>query len=199
MTTIKIEAAWAALDGAIDVWIPVFYESAYRSREVRAKLAKGDRVWSYTAGVEPDGIPTWLLDYDPVHFRIPAWLNYSHGQTGLLYWTTAYWDNYDPWTNPSGNRWGNGDGSLFYPGDRVGAPDAAVPSARLKAIRDGMEDYDYLTLLAEAGDPGLAHRLAVAVAPAWSAWSHDPNALASAREHAALRIVQLQARGSSRP
>lgn len=194
MTTIKIKTAWAALDGAIDIWIPVFYECAYRSREVRTRLAKGERVWSYTAGVQPDGIPTWLLDYDLIHFRIAAWLNYRHGQTGLLYWTTAYWDGYDPWTNPTGNRYGNGDGSLFYPGDRVGAPNAAIPSARLKAIRDGIEDYDYLALLAELGDPALAHRLAVTLASAWNSWSRDTARLAAAREQAALRIVQLQAR-----
>ncbi len=36
----------------------------------------------------------------------------------------------------------NGDGTLFYAG-----PDGVVPSLRLKQIRDGVDDYEYLKLL----------------------------------------------------
>lgn len=39
----------------------------------------------------------------------------------------------------------NGDGTLVYPG-----PKGAIPSLRLKLIRDGLEDYEYLVLLRNA-------------------------------------------------
>jgi len=196
LTTIQNSTAWTALDGATDIWVPVFYECLLRGFQIPAKLAKGERVWSYAAGVQPNNAPTWLLDYDLIDFRIPAWLNYRHGQSGLLYWTTAHWESGDPWTNAANvsSSSGNGEGVLFYPGYKVGAPNAAIPSARLKALRDGVEDYDYLALLAQLGDPGLAAQLAATLAPAWDNWSHDPAALASARAQAATRIVQLGGR-----
>ena len=40
---------------------------------------------------------------------------------------------------------GNGDGSLFYPGEA-----GPLPSLRLYRIRDGIEDYDLLCLAREA-------------------------------------------------
>jgi len=39
----------------------------------------------------------------------------------------------------------NGNGSLYYPG-----ADGPVPSIRLEVLRDGIDDYDYLTLLQQA-------------------------------------------------
>lgn len=194
LATIQNSYAWTAIDGSVDIWAPVFYECIYDAVQLQAKLAKGNRVWSYAAGVQPNDAPTWLLDYDLIHYRIPAWLNYSHSQTGLLYWTTTYWEAGDPWTNAANisPNSGNGEGVLFYPGDKAGAPNAAIPSLRLKALRDGLEDYDYLALLAQLGDPGFAAQLAASLAPAWNNWSRDPNALIAAREQAAVRILELQ-------
>ncbi len=195
VVTIQNEKAWNVLEGSVDTWVPAFYECKYRASRIAAKLATGKQVWSYAAGLSPNDVPSWVLDSDLIHFRIPAWLNYRHGQTGLLFWTTAYWQTGDPWTNTSTDPDGhNLAGTLFYPGDKVGAPNAAIPSARLKAIRDGIEDYDYLTLLAALGDPGYAAQLATTLAPAWDSWSHDPAALTRAREHAAARILQLHAK-----
>ncbi|VUZ84491.1 hypothetical protein MELA_00864 [Candidatus Methylomirabilis lanthanidiphila] len=193
LATIQNSTAWTAVNGSVDIWVPVFYECISNTAQIRAKLAQGNRVWSYAAGVQPNKAPTWLLDYDLIHYRIPAWLNYSHGQTGLLYWTTAYWEAGDPWTNAANVSpdTGNGEGVLFYPGDKVGAANAAIPSLRLKAIRDGVEDYDYLVLLAQLGDPAFAASLAQALAPTWDRWSHDPTALVAARAQAATRIIAL--------
>ncbi|MBN2642048.1 MAG: DUF4091 domain-containing protein [Victivallales bacterium] len=39
----------------------------------------------------------------------------------------------------------NGDGTLIYPG-----PDGAIPTVRLKLLRDGLEDYEYLVMLKAA-------------------------------------------------
>ncbi len=36
----------------------------------------------------------------------------------------------------------------IYHGDAVGTPLQPIPSLRLKALRDGFEDYEYLWLLA---------------------------------------------------
>jgi len=164
----------------------------------QAKLDIGKYVWSYQAGIMPHKAPTWLLDYNLIHFRMVPWLDYSTGLSGFLYWTPVNWCPADPWTNPGtrnpscgypSNK--NMEGVLYFPGDKVGAPNAAIPSARLKAIRDGVEDYDYLALLAALGDPAYAKTLARTLAPAWDSWNYDPVALLAAREQAAARIVQL--------
>ena len=62
--------------------------------------------------------------------------------TGLLYWSVNYWTK-NPWEDPANTKWGqNANGSLMYPG-----PDGPVDSIRLEALRDGLEDYEYLYLL----------------------------------------------------
>jgi hypothetical protein len=58
-------------------------------------------------------------------------------------------------------------------------------------IREGMEDYEYLTMLAKAGDPDLADKLARTVIPSAYTGTDDPQVLAGARERAALRIIEL--------
>src|SRR5205807_10116329 len=60
----------------------------------------------------------------------------------------------------------NGDGNLFYPGnpsDIGGQDPIPVESIRLKLIRDGLQDYEYLRFLAAHGRArqarGIAHNL----------------------------------------
>ena len=56
----------------------------------------------------------------------------------------------------------NGDGTLFYPG-----PDGVLPSLRLKFLRDGLEDYEYLVLLRNAAGQVKEGRLRVADRDGW--------------------------------
>ncbi len=190
-----INGEYAGWSANVDIFAGVHF-ALIPFTNAQKKLNEGKAIWSYSAGMQPNEAPTWLLDYDLIHFRIAPWLDYSTGLSGFLYWTPVNWCGGDPWTNsgiPSSgcesNR--NMDGVFYFPGDRVGAPNAAIPSARLKAIRDGVEDYDYLALLADLGDPILAKNLAKALASAFDSWNHDPAAVLVAREQAAARIVAL--------
>ena len=72
---------------------------------------------------------------------------------------------------------------LFYPGADAGI-DGPVPSMRLKALRDGLEDYEYLAL---AGDDGK--ELASTLAKSWTQWETDSAKLFAAREELAKRIL----------
>ena len=56
----------------------------------------------------------------------------------------------------------NGDGTLVYPG-----PDGALPTIRLKFLRDGLEDYEYLVLLKNAAGQVKEGRLHVADRNGW--------------------------------
>ncbi len=101
----------------------------------------GKEIWLYASGPSRS-YPTLVLDYPAMAARILPWMCWKANATGFLYWCVNYWMK-DPWTDPANTPWGqNANGSLFYPGD-----DGPVASIRLAALRDGMEDYEYLALL----------------------------------------------------
>jgi len=192
--------------------------------ESARRQAAGDEIWTYTALVQvPENpSPFWLIDFPLLNFRVIPWISYRYGLAGVEYWTTAYWQELralgrSPWADPctyhSREVCFNGDGMLVYPGKEVNyvvpqnaygpASPAAVygpiPSLRLKALRDGMQDYELLNLVARL-DPGAAQQAAIQVGCAGSAdpgdansncfhsWNRDPNGLLQARLELASRI-----------
>jgi uncharacterized protein (TIGR03382 family) len=74
-----------------------------------------------------------------------------------------------------------------------------VPSLRLKHIRDGVEDYEYLAMLVKLGDPALAQKLARDVVPAAHRISDDPDVILEARRTAGRRIAELSAKAAPAP
>jgi hypothetical protein len=105
------------------------------------------------------GWPGYAIDQPASQSRAMGWLSFEYGASGELYYETtkslphAWQDQYF--------EGGNGDGNLFYPGLPDGGPGAPaiggsreipIESIRLKRIRDGREDYEYLHLLADRGE-----------------------------------------------
>ena len=80
------------------------------------------------------------------------------------------------------------EGALFYPGLDAGI-EGPVASMRLKALRDGMEDYEYLKLLAEREGTERARAKAMEIARSWTDWNTDPAALLRTRAEIARRIA----------
>lgn len=85
--------------------------------------------------------------------RMIFWQQKREHVQGPLYWCTPYWDpasTENPWDNMMTVKEINpdlrGDGSLFYPGRHVGV-DGPVSSLRLEMIRDGLEDFDHLSMI----------------------------------------------------
>lgn len=148
---------WGTLVGSVDIWVPLW--PLFEEKAGAERLAAGEELWSYTAlcqGEKGKDTPFWELDFPLLNFRIPAWISWRYGMTGLLYWTTVYWGKAgDVWTNPLTYNQFNGEGSLFYPGADAGFA-GPVASMRLKQIREGMEDYEYLKLLAARAGQGLS-------------------------------------------
>src|SRR5262249_7492561 len=92
-----------------------------------------------------------------------------------------------------------GDGVLLYPGTPArigGVHDIPIASLRLKMIREGREDYEYLKLLVDRGDPKLARALSQRIAGRARQVTSDPAALDDARRRAAERIVELGGGGA---
>jgi hypothetical protein len=170
---------------AVDIWtlLPVMYDAAVSN--VQYVLAKGDKAWSYNALVQDAYSPKWEIDFSPVNFRIqPGFISQSLGLSGLLYWRVDYWSS-DPWNQVNNAGYFSsdnypGEGMLVYPGSTVGIQGVA-PSMRLKWLRDGVEDYEYVELLKQQGYGVWALQVAADVGPDWANWAHDPTALESAR------------------
>jgi glycosyl hydrolase family 123 len=178
--------------GLVRLWVPPF--DRYDFGAARARQARGEEVWTYTAGVRGGrGYPTWLLDYPLIQYRVAPWINWSVGASGLLYWATGYWrESSDPWTIPTTYGVLNGDGALVYPGGAVGYA-GPVASMRLKALRDGIEDYDYLELLKQL-DAQTAAGAARAVGATFKRWTRDPADIYAARERLGERLDALASR-----
>lgn len=194
------DPAWGDLYGAVDIWCPLF--PLFDSETAAARQALGETLWTYTAlcqGKEPT--PWWQTDFPLLNYRVPAWTAWRYRIRGLLYWGgMAFWDHVDdPWSDPKTyqpdrNKEGarklvfNGDGSLVYPARAVGY-DGIVPSLRLKALRDSIEDYEYLAILERAGRADAAMKIVQPVAESWTRWDHDPGAFQRARARLAELIV----------
>ena len=181
---------------AVDIWVllPLMYNNS--KGHVGEVLKKGDSVWSYNTLVQDAYSPKWLIDFDPVDFRIqPGFISQSLNLTGLLYWRVDKWGS-DPWNNV--NNTGTyssanypGEGMLVYPGQPVGVK-GVVASMRLKWLRDGVEDYDYVQILKEMGQGDLAMQISRSVGADWTTWTRDPHAVEAAREKLGEAIEHLK-------
>lgn len=193
---------WGVLDGAIDIWCPLF--GFVHEPSVQRVLAQGDEVWSYSALVQKappydpeyeqvknEDPPYWEIDFPVASYRVAAWLNRRYNITGLLYWSTVYWGSpdRDPWDDPGFRIRFNGDGFLFYPGDDASI-DGPVASIRLKNLRDGLEDYEYFALLDNLGARDVVDEIVRQAVPTWGTWNQDPMALPQLRERLAEEIVK---------
>lgn len=125
--------------------------------------------------------PNWDVDGQPVANEVEEWLAFQNQETGELYYLLdgCFYNTNgcgsEPWNSvyDAGN---NGDGDLLYYGTNATNSNGVgkfvnvstpiwIPSIRLKLMRDGMEDYEYLHLLNSLGGAS-----ATAAANAVSSW-----------------------------
>ena len=222
LPTLVTEQYVPGLARAIDIWVPLvqcvedrpgeesFCEETVPRQAYAGAERDGARVWWYQScvshgcdsvgGREFTGWPSYVIDAPPVAHRIMPWLAFHLGIDGELYYNTveAYARGLDPWDEVR-THGGNGDGTLFYPGTprRIGgSTHVPVESVRLKLIREGLEDYEYLLLRARSGPKGegrsRAGSVAESLAPKTYRWDHGPEALYRARETLARELSTRQ-------
>lgn len=136
-----------ALFGAVDVWcVP---SSVYDKALAAQRRAAGDEIWIYEN--------LWYqidIDETPFRLRSSPWTMYHNDVTGLEWWAVTFWET-NPYidTRQSSGKLTNGNGFLLYPDHETRT--FPISTVRWEAYRDGMDDYDYLTLLAGAQDRAL--------------------------------------------
>jgi hypothetical protein len=177
---------WVLLD-AMQQWPSVPYTGV------------GD-LWSYaTCNTGFGNTPEWMVDYPPINERIQAgFLNWTQGAMGILYYrsdgwtagnTIGSWNNVD--TTACGGGMGRpGDGIFLYPPGPIASTESA-PGIRLKAIRDGIQDYEYAQILKNLGQVPFVTSVIQPIATSWTNWSHDPSDLDAARLQLGQKIHQV--------
>ncbi len=192
----------------IDIFVPVLdqmygrMDSSYAGDQ-RAKYdawlsaRTGRKLWMYQScdqhgcgacgqaspGVDFTGWPERVIDSSAVQDRAMGWVSWQENVSSELYFAVdnqlaTAWD-------PNGQCAfsGSGDGTIFYPGKTSvigGADDIPIESIRLKLIREGMEDYEYLAAVART-NPGLAKSVADALFPSAYDCHKTPDQLEAAR------------------
>ena len=181
---------------AIDHWVLL---TAVQQWPALPYTGKGD-LWSYTScNIGFGNTPEWLIDYPPINERMQAgFLDWTQGATGVLYYRADGWSSGNAigsWNNLNVSACGSGssnpgDGVFLYPGGPIGSSESA-PGIRLKAIRDGIQDYEYAQILKNLGQQTFVNSVIQPIATSWSNWSHDHNALENARTQLGQQLNQL--------
>lgn len=128
----------------IDTWCPYFAEG-YASEELRAQYANQAERWTYATNISFES---------PLAFpRALSWMMAEYDITGMLNWdcalfseatSTGYMPVEDYYTTAYHTySTDNGNGYLAYPGGPYGV-DGPIPSLRLQAFRDGIEEYEMI-------------------------------------------------------
>ena len=130
--------------GTLEIWVPrLDHLHDWYERYKSAQKEQGAELWFYTCLFPNQTYPNRLVDYSLLKTRILHWMNWHFDAPGYLHWGLNYWTD-DPFASTESGRLPPGDAFIIYPGK-----DGPLNSIRWEAMRDGLEDYEYLYLLAE--------------------------------------------------
>jgi hypothetical protein len=199
-------------DSRFDIWTPVTAQmGSNKIATYHAAQKRGDEAWAYVCCGPRKPHANLFIDYPGVDPRILGWQFYQQGLTGFLYYLINHYQPNENW-NMDAPKWPekpwnplsfktNSDGILIYPG-----PDATpLASIRLENLRDGIEDYEALAILAEAAaklraSGGNADLVAEAeallnvppeVSASWTQYTQDPATIAAARQRVDELLVRM--------
>ena len=79
---------------------------------------------------------------------------------------------------------------MLYPPSPIGSSEAA-PGIRLKNIRDGIQDYEYVQILKNLGQVSFVDPIIVPIATSFTNWTHNPSALENARQQLGQQLHLL--------
>lgn len=180
MEALDVRDDFAFFEKHCDVWVPQlgrFNQSLDRMLE---RLARGEEVWIYTCLFPNGAYPNRFVDYPLLKTRVLHWINFRWGFTGYLHWGFNQWRGKDPFSDLEPPHGGStflppGDAWIVYPGDRQ-----VLDSIRHESMRDGVEDFELLRLLAEQ-DPDRAARLAKQVVVSFTDYLRDVDSFRQVR------------------
>jgi hypothetical protein len=193
MVSEQVEPAIYNWPGAkIDLWMPTITTYEPVKSQARQKNHGESVWWYYLYGDDPPLPNPILLGHPGVEARVTPWLAWAERVDGLLHYSATDWSK-NPWATPNVTGQDNGDAFFFYPPRKDGGDLAAcganghrlVPSIRWENLRDGMEDYEYLWLLAggkpQVGAGNAADAHVASLVQSRTQYSRVPTDLQAAR------------------
>ena len=199
-TMMTINTTDSNLYGAIDHWVLL---DSVQKWPALPFTGSGD-LWSYTSCNAGFGnTPEWMVDYPPINERIQAgFLNFTQGATGILYYRADGWtagNAIGSWNNVNTTACGGGlgrpgDGIFLYPPAPIASTESA-PGIRLKAIRDGIQDYEYAQILTNLGQVSFLNPIVLPIATSWTNWTHSTTALEGVRQQLGQQLNLLAPTG----
>lgn len=137
------------LDNRLDIWVPQLNRIKEALPFYRQQQQQGKEVWFYTCVWPQADFANRFIRQPLLKTRLLHWINYRFGITGYLHWGFNYWQGEDPMTEtasiqPSGTVLPAGDAWIIYP-----YKNHLIPSIRLAAMRDGINDYELLRQLGQ--------------------------------------------------
>jgi len=79
---------------------------------------------------------------------------------------------------------------LVYPGQQAGV-DGVVPSTRLKWIRDGVDDYEYVEILKNLGLRDWALNISKDAGKDWHNWTRNQSVIENVRKQLGNKIEEM--------
>lgn len=138
----------------VDILCPLMAYYLSYSKDIKdffeKEKAAGKEMWFYMC-TEPN------REFDPSYFRLQPWQAFKYGATGSGFWsfsdTGKLPSNWNPYANPTGN-----DYSPVYIDE-----DSITTAKQMEAVREGIEDYQYLIMLRNAATDSAAKEKACEV------------------------------------
>ena len=147
ITTHKVPA----YEGYIDTYCPLY--SLLNTQEQREEYFNDPafkELWWYGCNNPVSPYVTFHLENEStIGARMLGWMSAEYGISGILNWAVNEYGAKEDYFNYDSSYRGTGphmEGMLFYPGGQYGL-DEPIPSIRLSAIRDGIEEYELLYAL----------------------------------------------------
>lgn len=131
--------------GDLDIYVPKLSHLNLWWPRFEEMKRQGKEIWFYTCCHPTGRYPNRFLDQPLIAARELHWISYLYGLDGYLHWGLNWFaPDINPYTEKGANQWSlpPGDAQVAYPGRN-----GFVGSLRLSAMRDGLQDYEYLWAL----------------------------------------------------
>ncbi len=132
--------------------------------ERMAALSKeGHELWLYFCWEPGQPYANWLALGDGTEPVVSIWQCKMTDATGVLYWASTWWTS-DPLNDltPLIGAASHGDGVLLYSGAEVGSYEP-ISCHRLENVRNGIQDYQLLTMLEAAAGEAVTDEMVAMV------------------------------------
>jgi hypothetical protein len=175
---------------------------------IREEQSKGGEMTWYISCDQAYPQPNFFIDAPAMDPVMVPWITAGYNMAGILYWACNFWsETPNPWLDPltfisgflcSDGYVLNGEGSFFYPGDYTKRytdqpnVDGPISSLRFELLREGIEDYDYISMLKEQGDAKFADSVVRSMVIDVSTFSRNTEDLYKARKAMAERLEKLK-------